>query len=190
MTSAAILNRVSTTDQHTENQSAELREWAARQGLTIALELSVEDSAWTSTNGKGKEFDSARERLLEGARLGEYSVVLVWAVDRLSRRGIEDTLATLRKLTEFGCSVWSLQEPWVQSLSDSGVRELMLSMFAWIAAQESARRSERVKAGLARRKAEGKPVGGRKAGSKDRKPRDPEAYRQAAARRNLAAESG
>ncbi len=52
-----------------------------------------------------------------------------------------------------------------------------------MARAESARRSERVRAGLARRKAEGKPVGRRAgfegpgaAGSKDRKPRKRSGY--------------
>ena len=43
------------------------------------------------------------------------------------------------------------------------------------AERESARRSERVKAGLARRAAEGKPIGG-KPGRKDKKPRRRSGY--------------
>ena len=35
------------------------------------------DSAWKNGNGKGREFDAARARLLEGARQGEYQVVVV-----------------------------------------------------------------------------------------------------------------
>jgi DNA invertase Pin-like site-specific DNA recombinase len=44
-----------------------------------------------------------------------------------------------------------------------------------MARAESARRSERVRAGLARRKAQGEPVG-RRAGSKDRNPRRRSGY--------------
>jgi DNA invertase Pin-like site-specific DNA recombinase len=176
MTSAAIWARVSTTDQHTENQLAKLRAWAERRGLDVAAEFITEDSAWDG-NGKGAEFDKARRELLAGARRGNYSIVLVWAIDRLSRRGPEDTLAIVRQLTESGCQVWSDQEPWVEDIRSPAMREFFLMVTGWMAKQESERRSERIKAGLARRKAAGLPVGGElsKRG-KDRKPRRKDGY--------------
>jgi DNA invertase Pin-like site-specific DNA recombinase len=181
MTTAAIWARVSTTEQHTENQLEVLRAWAQRRGLEVVTEYVTEDSAWAGTkagNGKGGEFDRARAALLNGARLGEYEVVLVWAIDRLSRRGIEDTLATMRQLYEHGADVWSHQEPWLVT-TEPHMRELLVSFMAWIAQQESTRRSERIKAGLARRRAEGKTVGGRKPGAKDRRKRSTDGYQRA-----------
>lgn len=178
----AIWARVSTTDQFTENQLAVLRVWARDRGLDVVAEFVTEDSAWTNGNGKGLEFDKARKDLLNGARLGRYSVVLVWAIDRLSRKGIEDTLATMRQIYEHGADIWSHEEPWLVT-TEPRMRELLVSFMAWMAQQESDRRSERIKLGLARRKAEGKPVGGRKPGSKDKKPRDRAAYVEAARRR-------
>jgi DNA invertase Pin-like site-specific DNA recombinase len=173
----AIWARVSTADQHTENQLDQLREWAERRGLDVADDavFVTEDSGWQNGNGKGKEFDKARAGLINGARLGHYSVILIWAIDRLSRRGVEDTLATLRKIYECDCDVWSYQEDWLRT-SHPDMREMLVSLFAWMARQESARRSERIKAGLARRKAEGKPVGGRKPGAKDRRKRSTGGY--------------
>lgn len=168
----AIWARVSTTDQHTENQLHILREWARRRGLQVAREFVTEDSAWQNGNGgKGKEFDKTRDQLINGARLGHHSVTLVWAVDRLSRRGIEDTLATMRRLYECGCDIWSHTEPWLVT-SEPRMRELLVSFMAWMAEQESTRRSERIKAGLARRKREGLPVGGRPVGAKDKRKRE------------------
>jgi DNA invertase Pin-like site-specific DNA recombinase len=182
VTNAAIWARVSTTEQHTENQLEVLRSWAQRRGLGVVTEYVTEDSAWAGAkagNGKGGEFDRARAALLNGARLGEYEVVLVWAIDRLSRRGIEDTLATMRQLYEHGADVWSHQEPWLVT-TEPHMRELLVSFMAWIAQQESARRSERIKAGLARRRADGKPVGGgaSKRG-KDKRKRSSEGYIEA-----------
>lgn len=170
----AIWARVSSADQHTANQLLELRRWAADRGLDVAQEFVTEDSAWTKGNGngaKGQEFDRQRAELLEGARLGRYSTVLTWGVDRLSRRGAEDMLAFVRRLTDTDCKLWSLKDPWVESTSDPMTRELLFSVFATIARFESERRSARIRAGLARRKSEGKTVGGRKPGAKDRKPR-------------------
>lgn len=189
---AAIWARVSTTDQHTANQLHELRAWAARRGIEVTREFVTEDSAWQQNgNGaKGKEFDATRAELLDGARLGHYEVVLTWAIDRLSRRGIEDTLAALRRLSEAGCAVWSHQEAWAEDLRDPRMRELFLAIAAWMAEMESARRSERIKAGLARRRREGKPVGGRQPGAKDRKPRSTEGYSAAWDRRRAPKEEG
>jgi putative DNA-invertase from lambdoid prophage Rac len=169
----AIWARVSTSDQSTDNQLRELRQWAADRQLTVAAEYITEDSAWTAKgNGsKGAEFDRQRAALLEGARLGRYQVVLVWGIDRLSRRGAEDMLSFARRLTDTGCKLWSLKDPWVESTADPMTRELLFGVFGTIARFESERRSARIKAGLARRKAAGLPVGGRVSGSKDRKPR-------------------
>ena len=186
----AIWARVSTEDQHNQNQLDVLRAWATSRGLEVAAEFVTEDSAWAQPgNGrKGREFDQARRELIEGAHLGRYSLVLVWAIDRLSRKGVEDTLATMRQVYEADADIWSRQEPWLRT-SDPHMRDLLVSIFAWQAQQESARRSERIKIGLARRKAEGKPVGGRKPGSRDRKPRAREGYVRAWEERRKAEEA-
>jgi len=176
---AAIWARVSTADQHTENQVSELRALAVTRGYQVTAEITTEDSAWASgTNGngtKGKEFDARRAELLEGARLGKYEVILVWGLDRLSRRGAEDMLAYTRKLADTGARLVSIKDPWAEDLSSPMVRELLLGIFATIARFESERRSERIRAGLARRRAEGKPVG-RIKGSGDKKPRRRSGY--------------
>jgi len=177
---AAIWARVSTEDQETGNQLTVLRAWAERRGLEVVAELVTEDSGWTRNgNGgkgaKGAEFDRKRAELLDGARLGHYSVVLIWALDRLSRRGPEDTLATLRRLSEYETDVWSHEESWLRTTTPE-LRELLVGIFAWLAKQESMRRSERTKAGLARRKhVDGEPIG-RQPGAADKKPRKRSGY--------------
>lgn len=172
MKDGAVWARVSTTEQNTGNQTAELLRWAASRELAVApgQVYVVEDSAWATGNGKGGEFDAQREALIEACRLGQVRVVLIWAIDRLSRKGIEDTLATMRRIYDTGADIWSHQEPWLVT-TEPRMRELLVSFMAWIAEQESARRSERVKLGMARAKAEGKRVGGRKPGSKNKRAR-------------------
>ena len=55
-----------------------------------------------------------------------------------------------------------------------------MAFAGWMEEQESRRRSERLKAGLARRKAEGLPVGGQLVHrGKDRKPRKKDGYMRA-----------
>jgi DNA invertase Pin-like site-specific DNA recombinase len=158
---------VSTTKQHDENQLYDLREWAGRRALDVKQEFATEDSAWArnSNGAKGKEFDKARAELLDGARLGHYTVVLIWDLSRLSRRGIEDTLRVLRVLAEYGCTVWSYRQSWVEELTGP-MREVFISFDAWKNEMESDDKSDRIKAGIARRKREGKPMPGGKAGRK------------------------
>jgi putative DNA-invertase from lambdoid prophage Rac len=167
----AIWARVSTDEQETGNQVAELHLWAAHRGLEITAEYVLEGtSAW---NGKHRE--QLREALAD-ARARKFDVLLCWALDRLSREGIEATLSIMRRFSAEGVPVWSLKESWTET-SDPHVRELIAAIMAWVAEAESRRRSERTRAGLARKMREDpdfKP--GRQAGAKDKKPRKRSGY--------------
>jgi DNA invertase Pin-like site-specific DNA recombinase len=184
---AAIWARVSTEEQHTENQLHVLRQWAADRGFTVTAEFITEDSAWSRNGGKGEEFDRQREALIRGAHLGQYKVVLIWALDRLSRRGYRDLDSLMGKLAADNCEVLSHQEEWITNTGPFG--ELIRHMLALSSEQESSRRSERIKLGMARVQREidadlaagktpTKRIGGRKPGSKDKKSRRREGYRR------------
>jgi DNA invertase Pin-like site-specific DNA recombinase len=70
--------RVSTNDQQTlPMQSRALREYAARRGWTVALQV--------REVGSGAAQLKSRQRLLEAARRREIDVVLVWRLDRWGR---------------------------------------------------------------------------------------------------------
>ena len=161
--------RVSKDEQESGNQIGELRAEAACRGLDVTAEYVLDGaSAW-----KGEHRELLRQAL-DDARAGCYDVLLVWALDRLSREGIEVTLRIMRQFADRGVAVWSLRESWTET-SDPHVRELVAAIMAWVARMESQRRSERVRAGLARRKAAGLPVG-RQPGSKDRRQRKRSGY--------------
>jgi putative DNA-invertase from lambdoid prophage Rac len=75
MLRAGLYARVSTTDQQTlAMQSRAMREYAARRGWIIGLQVREVKS------GAAKR--EARERLLEAARRRQIDVVLVWRLDR------------------------------------------------------------------------------------------------------------
>lgn len=169
MTACAIWARVSTREQESANQVTELRQWAARRGFDITAEYILPDNSAF----KGEQREQLGQALSD-ARAGRYDILLVWALDRLSREGVEATLGLLRRFREHGAQVWSLRESWTET-SDPRLAELLSSLFAWLAAEESRRRSERTKAGLERRRAEGKPVG-RQPGAKDKRPRRRSGY--------------
>jgi len=170
MTKCAIWCRVSKTEQETANQYGELRHWAERKGFEITREYTFEVSA---SNGSVKHREMLN-RAISDARLGHFEVMLVWALDRVSREGVEATLAILRRFAGHGAAVWSLKEPWTET-ADPRMAELLASLYAWMAAEESRRRSERTRAGLERRRGDGKPVG-RQPGAKDRVPRRRSGY--------------
>ena len=75
---AGLYARVSTNDQQTlAMQNRAMREYAARRGWTIALQIREVNS--------GAVRREAREKVLEAARRREIDVVLVWRLDRWGR---------------------------------------------------------------------------------------------------------
>jgi DNA invertase Pin-like site-specific DNA recombinase len=171
MTNAAIWARVSTDQQTTDNQLPALEQFCEHHGYEITRRYILSDVS--AYNGAHHETLRAA---LDDAYRGEFEVLVVWAVDRICREGIEELLKLIRELRERGCRLISVQEPWLSG--NDATTELLVSIAGWVAHQESARRSERIKAGLARRRAEGKPVGG--AASKrgpDKHQRQTEGYR-------------
>jgi hypothetical protein len=59
------------------------------------------------------EHRHALQGMLADAHRGEFSVLVVWAVDRLCRHGIEELLRLIRELRERNVSLVSHQEPWL-----------------------------------------------------------------------------
>jgi DNA invertase Pin-like site-specific DNA recombinase len=102
MLRAGLYTRVSTNDQQTlAMQNRAMREYAARRGWTIALQVREVNS------GAAKR--KAREKLLDAARRREIDVVLVWRLDRWGR-SVTDLLATLQELEHLGVGFVSLTE--------------------------------------------------------------------------------
>ena len=177
-TKAAIWTRVSTEHQHEDNQLPAIESFCTHHGFTITKRYQLSDVS--AFNGAHRD---TLKSALDDAYRGEFEVLVVWAIDRVCREGIEELLKLIRELRQRHCSLVSIQEPWLNG-SDA-TTELLAAIAAWVAHQESVRRSERVKAALAKRRAAGKPMGGAASKrGKDRKPRKTEGYRQAWERRN------
>jgi len=151
MMKAAIYVRVSTEDQTDMNQIPVLEEWARRRGFEPTGTYHDVGSAWQRSDQR------ELRRLLEDARLGRFQVVLVWALDRLSRGGIGPLFQILDKLAGYKVRVLSHQESWTDTPSE--LQPLLFGIFAWVANMESKRISERTKAGMARAKEQGKHIG-------------------------------
>jgi DNA invertase Pin-like site-specific DNA recombinase len=146
MSRVAIYARVSTDDrgQDPENQLAQLRAWCAAAGHSVAAEY-VEHAS----GGKGAEERPGLARALEDAHKRRFDILLCWALDRLSREGLEETIGYLRRLGNAGVAFHSYSEPML-STDNPIVRDVLLAVMSSMAKMERARISERTKAGLAR----------------------------------------
>jgi putative DNA-invertase from lambdoid prophage Rac len=150
---AALYLRVSTTEQDTANQLPALEDYAKRHDLKITKVYQEIESAWK--NGHQAELN----RLLEDSRHGRFQIVLVWALDRLSREGALAILSLVDRLKRHGVRVISYQEAWTEAPGE--LADILYAITGWVARTESLRRSERTKAGIERAMREGKPVGKR-----------------------------
>ncbi len=146
----AIYARVSTFDkgQNPETQLRELRRYAEARGFDVAYEL-VDIASGTKDSRPNYRllFDLARKRAID--------IILVWRYDRFAR----STQALVNALVEFrdlGVDFISYQEN-IDTTTPQG--KMVFAIMASIAEFESALISERVKAGMARAKAEGARIG-------------------------------
>jgi DNA invertase Pin-like site-specific DNA recombinase len=149
----ALYGRVSTGKQDNENQLAQLRQFAASQGWQIMAEYTDEISGSRSDR---PQFCA----MFKAASQHQFDVLLFWALDRLSREGVLETLQHLQRLTSYGVAWRSYTE---QYLDSTGIfREAVIGILAAIAKQERVRRSERTKAGLEKARRHGKQLGRRR----------------------------
>src|SRR5436309_2163826 len=142
---AGLYARVSTSDQQTLTmQNRAMREYAARRGWTIGLQVREVNSG-----GARRE---AREKLLEAARRREIDLVLVWRVGR----SVADLLATLQELEHLGVGFVSLTEA-LDLTTPAG--RAMAGLLAVFAEFEREILRERVRAGLAQARQNGQRLG-------------------------------
>ncbi|MDD2710728.1 MAG: recombinase family protein [Verrucomicrobiae bacterium] len=152
-TTIAIYSRVSTDKQDAENQLAQLRDFASKQGWQIAGEYIDHAVSGTKAGASRPAF----ARMMQDASQRRFDVLLFWSLDRLSREGVSATLDYLNRLSGWGVGFRSFSEPYLDSL---GVfKDAVLAILACIAKQERIRISERTKAGLERAKRHGKRLG-------------------------------
>jgi DNA invertase Pin-like site-specific DNA recombinase len=140
--------RVSTFDQHTiPLQIRALREYAARRGWAIAMQV--------KEVGSGAAQRQLREKLLDAARRREIDVVLVWRLDRWGR-SVADLLATLQELAHLGVGFVSLTEALDLTTPAGRAMAALLAVFAEF---EREILRERVRAGLAHARQNGTRLG-------------------------------
>lgn len=83
----------------------------------------------------------AIKTVFEEAKKGNFDILLIYAIDRLSRRDFELPLL-VSKLKEIGIRIWSIQEG--ELAFDSSTDHLLLFLLGWKAFGESERTGQRI----------------------------------------------
>jgi DNA invertase Pin-like site-specific DNA recombinase len=144
-----IYLRVSQVDQTTDNQRIDLERVVEQRGWQIA-EVYLDHGV----SGK-RDNRPALDRLRKDASRGKLDVVAAWSVDRLGR-SLAHVVNLLAELTEEKVAVY-LHQQQVDSTTTAG--KAMLGMCAVFAEFEWNSTSDRIKAGIARARKEGKRIG-------------------------------
>ena len=148
MKNATIYARVSTKDQHPENQVKQLKEFAKARKFNV-IKIYQEKRS-------GKKNDRPLfQQLLNDVRKRKTDVVLVWKLDRLAR----STTELLNRLEEFknlGVELLSYTEN-IDTTTPSG--KALFSMVAVFAEFENDIRSEWIISGMQRAKEKDSKIG-------------------------------
>lgn len=147
----AIYLRVSTSSQTTENQRRELQAIADQRGWQI---VQIFEDAGVS-GAKGRDKRPGLDALYKEMMRGKFNVVMAWSIDRLGR-SLHHLVALLDEMRAVNCDLY-LREQTIDTTTPAG--RAMLHMCSVFAEFERGMIVERVKAGLARAKAEGKTLG-------------------------------
>jgi DNA invertase Pin-like site-specific DNA recombinase len=151
----ALYARVSTDDkgQDPETQLRELRAWCAHAGHELVGEY-VDHESGKNGGSKRKAF----AQLFEDASRRKFDLVLFWSLDRFSREGMHETIAHIQRLTARGIKFHSYTEQHLNTDNEL-VANILLALLSSLAKLESQKISTRVKAGMARAKAQGRRIG-------------------------------
>jgi putative DNA-invertase from lambdoid prophage Rac len=145
---AGLYARISTHDQRTlPLQRRAMREYVNRRGWTIAIEI--------KEVGSGASVRELRQKLLDAARRRDIDVVVVWRLDRWGR-SMADLVTSLQELRDLDVSFVSLTGA-LDLTTPSG--RAMAGLLAVFAEFEREILRERVRAGLAHARQNGKRLG-------------------------------
>jgi DNA invertase Pin-like site-specific DNA recombinase len=162
----AIYYRVSSEDQHPENQVMTLSQYARDRGFEI-YHIYVDRASGSKDSRPGIN------ELMMDARQKKFDAVLVWRLDRLGR-SLQHLIQIISEWKDLGIQFICMTEP-IDTTSPSG--ELIFNIFGAIAQFERQLIIERINLGLDRARKQ-KKVLGRPKGKKDTKRRNRSGYYQ------------
>ena len=145
-----IYARVSTEKQVLDNQLNELRQVAINNQWEI-----VDEYVGTVSGGKGRSGRKEFDRLLKDSLRGKYDLIMSWDVSRLGR-SLKDLVHFMEDIQEKNIDLY-LHANGIDTGTSSG--RAMFAMMGVFSQFEREMIRERINAGLARAKAEGKKLG-------------------------------
>jgi len=145
----ALYARVSTTDQSTDSQLLDLRQYVSERGWNIFKEYVDEGISGTKDNRP------ALNVLMNDAKKRRFDVVLVWRFDRFAR-STKHLILALEEFRNLGIDFVSYQEN-IDTSSPLG--SAIFTIISAVAQLERDIIAERVKAGLRRARENGKKLG-------------------------------
>jgi putative DNA-invertase from lambdoid prophage Rac len=148
--------RVSTREQTTENQRMFLQRWAAEHDYTI--ERFYDDTGLSGTTAAFER--PSFKALMRYLRNNHVDAVLVFEVSRIGR-SFWDSLEVIKQVDAYAPLIACSPSEWFLQNVDPNMRKLMVALFSWVAEREREVMIERIKAGMARVKAQGKKLGAR-----------------------------
>jgi putative DNA-invertase from lambdoid prophage Rac len=147
----AIYARVSTEDQACAMQLRELREYAARCGWMVGGEYVDRGVSGAKANRP------ALKKLMNDARMRRFDAVIVWKLDRFGR-SVQQLIENVQALDRSGVRFVSVTQG-IDTDEKNPCGRLLLHLLASLAEFERETILERVRAGIANAKAEGKHCG-------------------------------
>ena len=148
-TKVALYCRVSTTDQYPENQVRVLTDLAEKNGAEIVATFIDK-----GISGVKKDRD-ALNQMLSAARSRKFNTLYVLSIDRLSR-SVKNLIETVETLNELGITIVFQREN-IDTKSATGT--FFLTVLGSLAQFEREIMRERINAGIARAKSQGKRMG-------------------------------
>lgn len=146
----ALYIRTSTTEQDPESQARQLRAHAAQHGLEITREYSDQESGASQAR-------AGLQRMLTDAAARRFDVLLFFALDRLTRRGVRHALELLETLQRCQVQIICLQQPALNTAGPLG--DMIRAVYAALAEMERDLIRARTSAGMDRARAQGKHIG-------------------------------
>jgi DNA invertase Pin-like site-specific DNA recombinase len=146
---AAIYLRVSTVDQEPETQAREVREFIASRGWEL-----IEIYSDVGVSG-AKARRPGLDQLLRDAWRRKFDAVVVWDLSRMARSTLH-ALSLLQEFQEKGVRLVAVKQTFD---TDTPLGKAFFTLAAMFAELERSILIERVRAGMARARAEGKRIG-------------------------------
>jgi DNA invertase Pin-like site-specific DNA recombinase len=147
MLRAALYVRVSTEEQDTNTQLAQVREIAPPDVVVFT----EHQSAFKDSLKVRPIFSDLKARIIKG----EFKALYVWDFDRLFRNRVQ-AIAFMELCQHYGCTVYSYRQRWFQQLDQTPapwneiLRRFIFEVLAWVAEDESEQKSRRVKKAVVR----------------------------------------